>query len=110
MGNLKRIEIPRDRGEEGRRGALKGRRQQSQDLIEPTIETGSDRGNEGLEPSEDEDFDQGGDNDAWAEMQGLGTVDADLLEYLRRPVSEGSPMNTLFHIIRIVDARKRWCD
>ncbi len=34
MGDLKRIETPRDRGEEGRLGAFKGRRQQSQDVVE----------------------------------------------------------------------------
>ena len=48
LGNLKQIEISRDRGEEGRPGALKGRRQQSQDPIEANNETGSDEGNEGL--------------------------------------------------------------
>ena len=44
---------------------MKGRRQQSQDSIEANIETESDKGTEGLEPIEDEDFDQGGDDDAW---------------------------------------------
>ena len=106
LGNLKRIEIPRDRGEEGRPGALKGRKQQSQDPAEANIETDSDEGTEGMEPSEDGDFDQDGDDDAWTEMQGMETVDADLLEYLRSPVSEGSPVNTLSHIVRTVDARK----
>ena len=85
---------------------MKGRRQQSQDPFEANIETDSDKGNGGLEPSEDEDFDQGGDDDAWTEMQGLETVDADLLEYPRRLVSGGSPVNTLSHIIRTIDARK----
>ena len=106
LGNLKRIEIPRDRGEEGRPGAVKGRTQKSQDPVEANIETDSDEGSEGLEPSEEDNFDQGGDDDAWAEMQGLETVNADLLEYLRSHVSEGSPVNTLSHIIRTVDARK----
>jgi hypothetical protein len=64
LGNLKRIEIPRDRGEKGRPGALKGRRQQSQDPVEANIETQGDEGTEGLEPSEDDDSDQGGDDDA----------------------------------------------
>ena len=39
-------------------------------------------------------------------MQGLEAVDADLLEYLRSHVSEGSPVNTLSHIIRTVVAKK----
>jgi len=108
LGNLKRIEIPRDCGEEVRPGALKGRIQQSQDLVEAKFETDSDKGSEGLEPSEDGDFDQGGAEDAWVEMQGLETVDSDLLEYLRSHVLEGSSVNTLSHIIRTVDARKRW--
>jgi hypothetical protein len=106
LGSLNRIEIPRDRGREGRPGALKGRRQQSQDPLEANIETNSDEGSERLKPSEEENIDQGGNDDAWTEMQGLETVDADVLEYLRRPVSEGSPVNTLSHIIRTVDARK----
>ena len=59
-----------------------------------------------MKPSEEEDFDQGGDDDAWIEMQGLETVDADLIEYLGSHVSEGSPVNTLSHIIRTVDAKK----
>ena len=42
LGNLKRIEIPRDRGEEGRPGALKGRRQQSQDEVETGIQNSFD--------------------------------------------------------------------
>ena len=50
LGNLKRIEIPQDRGEEGRPGALKGRRQQSQDPVEAKIETESVEGNKGLKP------------------------------------------------------------
>ena len=33
-------------------------------------------------------------------------MDVDLLDYLRSPVSDGSPVNTLSHIIRTVDARK----
>ena len=44
LGSLKRIEIPRDRGEEDRPGAVKGRRQQSQDPVEANIETDSDKG------------------------------------------------------------------
>ena len=43
-------------------------------------------GNEGLEPNEDEDFNQGGDDDGWAETQRLETVDANLVEYLRSRV------------------------
>ena len=39
-------------------------------------------------------------------MQGLETVDANVLEYLRRLVSEGSPVNILSHNIHTVDARK----
>ena len=75
MGNLKRIEIPRDRGEEGRPGALKGRRQQSQDEVDANSETDSDEGDEGLEADGDDNFDQGGDEDAWTEIEGLETVD-----------------------------------
>ena len=59
-----------------------------------------------MEPNEDEDFSQGGDDDAYTEMQALGVVAVDLLEYLWSHVSEGSPGNTLSHIIRTVDARK----
>jgi hypothetical protein len=44
IGNLKRIEIPRDRGEEGRPGALTRRRQKSQDPFEASIKTDSDEG------------------------------------------------------------------
>ena len=65
MGNLKPIEIPRDRGEEGRPGALTRSRQQSQDPIEANMEIESDEDNEGLEPNEDDDFYQGGDDGAW---------------------------------------------
>ena len=64
LGNLKRIEIPRDRGEKGRPGALKGRRQQSQDEVDANSETDSDEGDEGLEADGDDNFDQGGDEDA----------------------------------------------
>ena len=39
-------------------------------------------------------------------MQGLETVDVDLLDYLLSLVSEGSSMNTLSHIIHTVDAKK----
>jgi hypothetical protein len=39
-------------------------------------------------------------------MQGVETVDAYLLEYLRNPVSEGSAVNTLSRIIRTDNARK----
>ena len=106
LGNLKRIEIPRDRGEEGRPGALKGRRQQSQDEVDANSETDSDEGDEGLEADGDDNFDQGGDEDAWTEIEGLETVDLDLLDYLQSHVSEGSAVNTLSHIIRTVDARK----
>ena len=70
------------------------------------MEADNDEGDEGLGPNEDNDFYQGGDGDAWTEMQGLETVDLDMLEYLRRPVSEGSQVNTLSNIISTVDARK----
>ena len=59
-----------------------------------------------MDPIDDEDFDQGGDEDALTNMQGLETVDADLLEYLRSRVSKGSHVNALSHVIRTVDARK----
>jgi hypothetical protein len=59
-----------------------------------------------LEPNDVDDFYQGGDDSAWSEMQGLETVNVYLLEYLRSPVSEGSSVNNLSHIIRTVDARK----
>ncbi len=65
---LKLIEIPRDRGEEGRPGALKGRRQQSQDQGEANSETDSDEGDEGLEVDGDDNFDQSGDEDALTEI------------------------------------------
>ena len=97
--------IPRDRGEEGRLGALKRYVRQSEEPLEANTETDSDEGDEGLEPNEDDYFYQGGDEDAWTEMQGLETVDVDLLEYLRSLVSEGSPVNTLSHIVLMVDAR-----
>jgi hypothetical protein len=103
---LKRIEVPRDRGEVGRPGALKGRSRQSHDPAKANMETNSDDGDEGLEANEDDDFDQGGYEDAWTEIQGLETVDVDLLHYLRSLVSDGSPVNALSHIIRTVDARK----
>jgi hypothetical protein len=70
------------------------------------MEAESGEVDEGLEPNEDDVFYQGGDDDAWTEMQGLKTVDVDLLEYLRSPVSEGGPVNTLSHIIRTVETRK----
>jgi hypothetical protein len=44
LGNLKYIEIPQDRGEEGLPGALKGRRQQSQDPVEANIDSDNDQG------------------------------------------------------------------
>ena len=59
--------------------------QQPHDPVKVNIEIDSDEGDEGLEPNEDEYFDQGGDEDAWIEMQALETVDTNLLEYLRRP-------------------------
>ena len=59
-----------------------------------------------MEPKCEVDFDQGGDEDAWTEMQVVGMVDADLLEYLQSLVSEESAVNTSSHIIRTVDARK----
>ena len=68
MGNLMRIEIPRDRGEETRPGALIRLRQQSQDQVETNMENGSDEDYKGLKPNEDDDFYQGGDDDAWTEM------------------------------------------
>jgi len=44
------------------------------------METESDDGDESLEPNEDVNFYQVGDDDAWTQMQGLETVDVDLLE------------------------------
>ena len=58
------IQIPRDRGEEGLPGALKGNRQQSQDLVKANIAADSDEDDGGLEPNENEYFDEGGDEDA----------------------------------------------
>ncbi len=62
--DLKSIQISRDHGEEGRPGALKDRSRQSHDLVVANIEFDSDEGDEGLEASADDDFDQGGDADA----------------------------------------------
>jgi hypothetical protein len=44
---------------------LKGRRRQSQDPVEANIEYDIDEGIEGSEGSVDDDFDHGGDDDAW---------------------------------------------
>ena len=56
MGNLKRIENSRDRLDEGRLGALMGRRQKYQDPVEANMETESDEGDKGLEPTENDVF------------------------------------------------------
>ncbi len=65
QGNLKRIEISRDRGEEGRPGTLKDRSRQLHDPVGANMETNGDEGDEGLEANEDDDIGQGGDEDAW---------------------------------------------
>ena len=108
MGNVKRIEIPRDRGEEGRPGAVNVRGKQPQEVVEANDanETDNEHGEDGLEHDEDDDFDQAREEDAWREVDGLESIDIDLLEYLQSLVSEGSRVNTLSHIIRTIDARK----
>jgi hypothetical protein len=110
LGNLKRIEIPRDCGEEGRLGGLIRRRQQSRDCVEATIEADSDEVDEVLDTNEDDNFYQGGDDDVWTKMQELEMVDVDLLEYLRSLVAERNLVNTLSHIICTVDAKKVFFD
>ena len=56
LGNLKRIDIPRDRGEESRSRALIDRKQQSQDSVEANMEIDCDEGDEGLDPNQEDDF------------------------------------------------------
>lgn len=62
-----------------------------QDLIEANTKSNSDEDDEGSEPTEENNLDQGGDEDTWTKMQGLETVNVDIMEYLRSLVAGSTP-------------------